>query len=178
MVLGTGNNIGMTVNSNEFVNLESGNFNRFQQTPSGKHIDENSLANGKQWLEKEIAGAYLAKHFNYYSDLAGLGINFSEAIQVNQLAETNELGSDLARAIVYRSAALVAATLKGIWLFKKKMPLVCSVEGSIYWKGYNFAASVDHVLERLELPQESISFVKVPQSNLLGAAELAVYQSS
>src|SRR5690606_18994042 len=59
MVLGTGNNFGMFLDASNVVNLESGNFSDFEQTNSGKFIDEQSNDPGLQKFEKEVSGRYL-----------------------------------------------------------------------------------------------------------------------
>jgi len=178
MVLGTGNNFGLFSNQGQIVNLESGNFKNFEQTPSGKDIDLKSKDVGQQLLEKEIAGRYLHHHFNYYSDKEHLGIELQEAREVNELAATSNPGSELARSVVLRSAGLVAAILKGIWLYKNKNKLVCTAEGSMYWHGFNFPQNVNSFLTELQIPPKTITFNKVHQSNLVGAAELALFRQN
>jgi len=63
-VIGSGTNFGFFIDKKTAINLESGNFDKFPQTETGKIIDQNSENPGSQLFEKEVAGAYLFKHYN------------------------------------------------------------------------------------------------------------------
>lgn len=175
MVLGTGNNFGLFIDDNVIVNLESGNFKNFSQTSSGKYIDTQSSITGLQWLEKEVSGRYLFQHFNFYAQKSGIDLQLTTAKEVNELAASTLPGAELARQVVSRSAAFVAAALTGIWQFKQHQNMVCVVEGSLFWHGYKYQDSLTKWLTKLGMSSQKINFIKLNQSNLIGAAQLAVF---
>lgn len=174
MVYGTGNNIGMFLDQDTVVNLETGNFNHFDSTPSGLEIDQNSAEPGRQKFEKEVAGAYLEKHFDFYSRKQGLGIalnNPGEFFEI--LRDKQNPGYSLAKQITWRCSALLAALLRGLWLYKDRQNLLCNVEGSMYWKTPEMALSLDQWLIKLTVPEGKIRFNQVENSHLIGAGLLA-----
>lgn len=63
LVLGTGFNIGLIKNK-EIINLECGNFDKFDPANTTLMIDSVSNNPGKQLLEKELGGKYLFQHYN------------------------------------------------------------------------------------------------------------------
>lgn len=174
MVLGTGNNFGMFLDSNTIINLESGNFGNFEQTSSGAFIDSQSNNPGFQKFEKEVAGKYLYQHFNYYAKQKNLDITLEDSIQLNDLAISSGERAQLAKDILLRSAAFVAAMLSGIQTFKNQS-LECVTEGSLFWNGYDYKTSVKSVLEELGKNESDINIIKVNQSSLVGAANLGTY---
>jgi len=119
-IVGTGSNYALTLPQNRIVNLECGNFCDFSLSESGRQVDAESINKGQQLIEKEIAGAYLYKHFNYY--VKKDKINTPLLTSTRQLSENAEnpqcRGSELARLILKRSASLTAAQIAGIHAFK------------------------------------------------------------
>lgn len=177
MVLGTGNNFGLFIDKTTVVNLESGNFDNFTSTPSGAFIDRQSNNIGSQLFEKEVAGKYLFEHVNYYAQKNGIQERLTASKQVNELAVRSDSMGLLCQHLVNRSASMVAALIKGIWLYKQQQTLVCPVEGSIYWKGYHYPQLVNSWLYKLGLPENSIHFKKITHSNLRGGVALALWKS-
>lgn len=172
MILGTGNNFSMFIEPSVVVNLESGNFTGFGQTPSGKWIDQQTDSPGSQWLEKEVSGAYLYHHFNYYAEHARLEVALTDSRQLNSLAQQSNATGELARQVLCRSAALVGAMLKGFWLYKQH-PVTCVVEGSLFWQGYQYEVSVKEALDHLSVPNNAVKLVQIDDSALLGGLQLA-----
>jgi len=109
-VVGTGTNFAFFLDRNTAINLESGNFNKFPQTATGKIIDKNSLNPGKQLFEKEVSGAYLYQHYNH------LALPLNSTSELNQLAEK---GDFLAQRLFERSASLIACQIAGIYAYQE-----------------------------------------------------------
>jgi len=64
-IVGTGFNMAFFPDEQTLINLEAGNFNKFEQTLTGKHVDSNSVQKNTQLFEKEISGGFLYQHFNF-----------------------------------------------------------------------------------------------------------------
>jgi hexokinase len=170
MIVGTGFNLGFYEN-NTTVNLESGNFSGFRQSETGVVIDKNSANPGKQQFEKEVAGAYLYRHYNILAKRYGLAETQS-TVTLSDIA-TNGVGDEamLAQKLFDRSAALVACQLAGLYYFRGEEPMTWIVEGGIFYKSYKYQTSLKKYLKKLEVDLENIQFVK-PQNAFLGAAKL------
>lgn len=176
MVLGTGNNTGLFIDESTVVNIESGNFNGFMPTRSQLAIQNSSNVSG-QFFEQAVAGKYLYQHANYYAHKSNLNIDFKETIEVNQMAEANLPARYICRHVMFRSAALIAAMLTGIWLYKNKQPLLCPVEGSIFWKSYQYSSSVNYWLQHLGVPENGITFTRIDHSNLRAGITIALFET-
>lgn len=171
-VVGTGLNFGFFLDKNTVVNLEAGNFNKFPQSESGKYIDEHSLNKGVNTFEKEVAGGYLYQHFNYYVKKNALA-----APQLHSSKDLSTIGiSDeiktLYEALWHHSASLLACEIAGIYQFKQQKELIFVMDGSLFWKGYNYMELVKDYLSQLEVAYNAISFQKIEKSSILGAAHL------
>lgn len=171
-IVGTGLNFAFFLNQNKLVNLESADFDKFSQTREGKIIDEQSVRPGKAQFEKEVAGAYLYKHFNLLLK--------ENCIDYRNLASTEELdkvsranipqASRIAQNLIERSAQLVACQIAGIARFKEH-DMVFNMEGSLFWKGNNYKGVVEQTVRQL-VPEYKVSFVEIENSAILGAAKL------
>ena len=155
-VIGTGFNIGTFVNSEMFINLEAGNFDKFEQSESGRHIDKNSQNPGKQQLEKELSGGYLVSHFNYYAKKEGLEIQVESTKEVSQIATTRHAAGKIARKVIERSAQMSAMSFKTLFDLDrdqdgKSADQLILVEGSLYWKGYNYIEYLNKWLKELDV---------------------------
>jgi len=253
-------------NENIAVNLESGNFDKFPPTATGKIIDQNSDQRGQQLLEKEVSGNYLYRHYNllvkhspslwdttwgiplWRSGLQhqqGFGVRNPEPSRryvgagslVNRgeknrlLLSTFELsqqaqlhpggvnrGVTIARKLIERSASLIACQIAGIYLFKtcrenKKSaqdtdsrhmsrvaanlmdnarftslmhvredvskhfkkevtPFKFIMEGSLFWHGWHYQQFVEDYLKKLAVRKNSVKFINVKNSSLIGASRL------
>lgn len=174
-IVGTGTNFAFFIAQNQAVNLEAGNFNKFPQSETGKIIDQNSTKVGAQIFEKEIAGAYLFKHFNLILE--------KEEIDYPKISSTEELNliasedipqvSEKARLLINRSDSLVAALLAGLAEFKNPDSMMVNVvmEGSLFWKGLDYKRSVEDLLKKL-IPKFQINMVNVADSDITGGAKL------
>lgn len=171
-VVGTGMNFAFFLSEDKVVNLESANFDKFPQTPEAKLIDAHSINPGRGVFEKEVAGAYLYKHFNLINEATGLNLPSLHSTQeLDQIAQLN--GSEearIARELLLNSASLVASQMGGIAEFKKKN-LVFVIEGSLFWLANGYRQNVKKVLSEI-CPNEKIRFIKIPESTILGAAKL------
>ncbi len=178
-VVGTGFNFGHFTNQTEFVNLELGNFDKFEQSKTGKIVDEQSDNFGFQRLEKEVGGGYLYKHYNLESKNPSFEVSSTK--ELNTLLETKSFSrQEAGEVIIERAASLVAMSIKGIYEFKKRkffadqdFELLVLIEGSLYWKGYGFKESVNDYLDRLDLDLNKIKIDHTRKIGLKGAARLA-----
>ena len=176
-VVGTGFNFGFFEKENLFINLESGNFNKFSHTASAKFIDSESNEPGYQMLEKEVGGVYLNRHFNYYAKEMGLSTILKDGAEVSQTAKSGDnKEAVLARDLITRSASLVASHIAGLYDLKKEMgmgsdQMLCALEGSLYWRGYGFKEVVNLVLSELGY-ENKIIIEGSDDLSLIGAANL------
>lgn len=175
-IVGTGTNFGFFHDKRTIVNLESGNFNKFPQSDAGKAIDKKSSNPGWHIYEKELAGEYLYKHYNYLlKKYKCTSKPISGTYQLDAIAESSrKVESKIAAALLERSAALIATQIAAIYDFKKKKKLTFVMEGSIFWKGWHYRSNVRKYLRRFGLTSSHIRFVEVRESSLMGAAKLIV----
>ncbi len=171
-VLGTGMNAAFFLNDNECVNLESANFNKFDQSEEGKVIDKNSMIPGAALLEKETTGAYLYQHFNLIIE--------KENIDFKPLRSTLELKnlshqsiprvSKIANDLLDRSASYISAQITGITEFKKR-DMVFVMDGSFFWEE-SYKKRVDELLP--QLTNFNIEIVEIKNNTVLGPAYLVI----
>ena len=173
-IIGTGMNFGFFLNENTVINLESGNFKNFSQTESGKYIDAQSNNTGEQLYEKEVSGAYLYQHFNYYVKKFGIQSPIlTSTEQLNHLLDPGAVVSNLAKHLIERSAAFTACQIAGIYSFKNNV-LNVVMEGSLFWNGFQYREGVEKYLLALGVPTEAVKFIKIEKSAVKGAACLAL----
>ena len=184
-IVGTGANYALTLPNREVINLESGNFNTFPISESGMQVDSESTNAGKQLIEKEIAGAYLFKHYNYYVKKDSIDTPLlTSTTQLSEIAKNIiHVGSKIAQLILERSAALTAAQMAGIYQFKtdflavrtdtRSAPttLLFVMEGNLFWYGWNYKVNVERYLHDLGL-NEAISITKNEHHSIKGALTL------
>lgn len=173
-VVGTGFNFGFFINEDVVVNLESGNFNKFPVTDSGQVLDSESQHPGFQLWEKEISGAYLYLHYNYYVEKNNSEHPaISSSVELSMIAAGEKEGDkELASSIIKRAAELVATQIAAIYDFKDKNPITVIIEGSLYWKGCNFSNFVKEFLSELEIDINDIKIEFIDNSSVIGAAQL------
>jgi len=183
-VVGTGLNFGFFLSSQEFVNLESGNFNDFEMQKTTQVIDQNSKNPGKQLFEKEVSGKYLFQHFNLISQKEGLQIRLSSTEELDELSQNDATrAGEIATQIFQHSACMVACQIVGINNFLKELFLQNSgdqpslnqevlaiIEGSLYWKSGNFAVQVEECIAKLT--QDKIVIQNNQNAGVLGCASL------
>ena len=179
-IIGTGTNYAIGING-QIVNLQSGSFNKFSQTPSGKIIDQESANPGKGITDKEIAGAYLFKHFNIISKVNNLIISsLSSTKELSELAEKDSgEASKLARNILERSASLAACQIAGITEFLtscNQLELVETsynyvMEGALFWDAWNYKAMLEKYLRMFGV-DTLIKFSLVRHHSIRGGIKL------
>lgn len=156
-VVGTGLNFGFWINDNSIVNLETGSFGDFEMSETGKKVDELSVNPGKYKIEKEIAGAYLYKHFNLLSKTK---INSTK--ELSEIAEKgNAIDKKIARDLLERSASLVSVLIKAIMEYLQKEQIDILIEGSLFWKGYLYKENVYRYLEMLGVKGDRVKIYKL-----------------
>lgn len=172
-IVGTGVNFAFFMAKDTVVNLETANFDKFPQSEEGKEIDETSTAPGKALFEKETSGAYLYKHFNIMLQKKKLPHpQLHSTLELKKLA-LHDLSTPqalVAKSLIERSACYVACQIAGITLFKKR-DLVFIMDGSFFWDDDIYKKSVEKYLKEI-IPQYEISFIKIPDSTIVGAARL------
>ena len=166
-IVGTGYNTGVITDNGMMVNLESGNFNKFIPSNSGKIIDKESSNPGEQLFEKEISGAYLYKHYNLLNDN---GAKISSGKEMDELAAS---GDEIALNLIQRSASLLATQIAAIYIYLGEEKTTFNMEGSVFWKSYRYQEFVYDTLKLLGIPKSEIKFVGVKDS-FDGVVRLAV----
>src|SRR3989344_5571915 len=171
-IVGTGFNMAFFLEKGKLVNLESANFDKFPRSMEGKIIDDESDIPGRSFFEKEVAGAYLYKHFNII--IKEKGINFSPISSTEELDSVSRKNipqvSLIAQELLKRSAELVSCQIAGVARFKKRN-MVFNMEGSLFWKGSNYKNTVAETVKKL-VPEYKVDFVEIENSAIIGAAKL------
>lgn len=169
-VVGSGMNFVILLDKNTAVNLESGNFNKFTQTPTGVQVSKNTIKKEYFLYEKELAGRYLYQHFNL---LVKNGYSPAKSTkELSVIAREVSAAGKIAQALLERSASLIACQITGIYLFKKQSKLIFLMEGTLFWHGWQYQHFVKKYLGLLGVPEKGISFLYIKNSNLTGAARL------
>jgi hexokinase len=185
-IVGTGTNFGVFKDEKTFINIESGNFDGFVQTESGKLIDLESSNTGSQFFEKEVGGNYLVEHFNIDAKLLGMDIEIENSKQLSEIAgDPSHPGQTTASDIFRRSAQLIACQINGIREYKfllnqiqEGQKLNILMEGSLYWKGYEYSKNVDFYLQHLGLTEQDYQIYYLENMGLVGIARLALTGSN
>jgi hexokinase len=170
-VIGTGINFAFFSDATKVINTEAANFNKFSQSDEAKQIDRESVSPGSALFEKEIAGAYLYQHYNQQVKTRHLPFSpLTQTHELDVLAQEETEEGKLARNLLRRSAQLSAALIAGVTMFKGH-DTTCVLEGSLFWKGYRYKEVVDETVSSI-LTGQTITFIKIADSPLLGAAYL------
>ena len=171
-IVGTGLNFAIFLDQETIVNLEAANFDKFEQSPSGKLIDGSSARPHSALYEKETSGGYLYQHFNIRLQKEGLDFpHVASTKDMDKIAFSNiPRVSEIAQQVSDHSSSLIACQVAGIANFYNR-DCVIVVEGSLFWKGWRYKENVG-VITRELVPNHQISFVFVEESGVLGAAKL------
>lgn len=172
-IVGTGMNFAFFLEKDKLVNLESADFSKFPQTPTGKEIDEESANPGKSRYEKEVAGVYLYKHFNKFlrkQNIPYPSLRNTEELDALARREDGKV-TEFARMLFERSAALIACQIAAIMEFRET-DMTFVMEGSMFWKGYKYQENVNAYLQKLT--QHKATFVEIENSGIVGAAHLVI----
>lgn len=177
-IVGSGCNMALMVDEKGkriVINLESGNFSKFDPTPGLEAIDAVSPTRGKNRFEKLISGIYLPMHFNFMSHQDNINCaHVANGKELSRLAEDDgTIAGDLARGILERSASLAATQLAAIYDWKGNHPeMIFTVEGSLFWDAWDYETNVKRRLKLLGVPAGKIKFKKVQDSSIKGAVGL------
>jgi hexokinase len=178
-IAGTGFNVGFILkqkNQKFLINLEAGEFNKFEPTDALKQIDAESESPGVHVFEKIISGKYLALYFNKEIQKKHPEVpSITTSQQLSELSHTNhtDVSGDLARAIITRSACLVASAIAGMYEFcGKPQSFTLIGEGSLLWNGWQYHENIQKQLTKLGIPQGAIVIKHIPDSSIKGALGL------
>lgn len=179
-IAATGVNMGIKEAGRVIVNLEAGNFNKFQSDFILEYVDEHSQMRGKNRYEKMAGGKYLPLRFNEmakYLQIASRVPKINKAHELSNLAKETDvsIANELAREILERSASLVACQIAGLYEFigrPKHMGLIG--EGSLLWKGWEYVNNIQQRLKYLGIPENTVTIRKVSDSSVEGAIGLLI----
>lgn len=172
-IVGTGYNMAMYLDEYTIINLQASDFTGFTPTASGKLVDMTSSNVGEQLYDKEVSKLFM--HYNAFVGEMGLsGSNLASGTELANLAASNpHAEGDVARALLRRSAAFVAAQFAGMYNFKNRpQQLTAIMQGGLYWSGPQYKEMVGTQLSLLGVPEGAIRFVKIDNCDILGAAML------
>jgi hexokinase len=172
-IVGTGFNIGLFYDDS-VVNLEAGKFSKFAVNPYTQIVDKASSEPQSKLLEKEIAGKYLFQTYNTFVEQNGRDFQLvSDTAELSDLAQKGDSqASEIASAIIVRSARLFAASIHASMRFLGKKRTTVVMEGSLYWSGFNYRKSVRQALTELDVDPLDVSFIHQDQSYLYGALNM------
>jgi len=174
-IVGTGYNFGFFDSSKSFINLESGNLSNFKASSTLSEVDKNSSNPTRNLFEKEVAGAYLWQHFNLLSAQNGLNKTVSDSVKLSDLALSDKSQpGNIARELFVKAAGMVAAQIAALADFMiesdPNQKLNLFIEGSVFWKGFEFEKNVKLALK--ELTDKEIEIREIQDSAILGTARL------
>ncbi len=170
-IVGTGLNFAIFNDEITPINLESANFDKFEQTEEGRVIDQKSSSPGTALCEKEVSGAYLYQHFNLIAEKKGWPTRLNSTQELDILAQHghNEECS-VAKELLNRSARLTAIQVAGILEYCKR-DLFFIMQGSLFWRGFQYKETVEKLVEKL-CPEYKATYINIFHSDLYGAAKL------
>lgn len=171
-IVGTGMNFAIFLDETTAINLESSNFDKFERSEPGIGVDKTSNQPGTSFYEKETAGAYIYQQLNYLIRARGLPVPEIDSTKLIDVyaQDENEDVAKAAQEVLNRSAELIAAQIAGLMKFLGR-DLTFIMQGSVYWKGYNYKETVTRLVEEL-CPEHKATFEKDSLSDLHGAAKL------
>ncbi len=171
-IMGTGTNLSF-YEKDYAVNIQSGGFDKFSPSNECIEIDKDSPRPGKSLFEKETAGAYLYKQFNYLVVKNKINyslINSTKELYESVLNDKNTEVKTLAHMLFEKSAAYFASQTAGLAFFKNE-PINVIMEGSLYWENPFYRELFSDYLKILS-PKFEIKILKVDNSSIIGAANL------
>lgn len=183
-ICGTGHNTAFfDGRGSTIVNLESGNFNMLVGNEYDRRLDSNSKNPARQRLEKMTAGRYLGEIFRLaakredFSQPFSLDTQLLADIIAGQDARFDSIERELARAIVRRAAALVAASYAGVLMYLEldtDKAVSIAVDGSLYDKMPLYADGIRETLGALLGDRvKNISIFAENRGSSVGAAVAA-----
>ncbi|MBP7832177.1 MAG: hypothetical protein KA035_00180 [Candidatus Levybacteria bacterium] len=172
-IVGSGMNFAFYLDQNRLVNLESADFDKFDQSTTGVEIDRDSANPGKSKYEKEVAGIYLYKHYNLLlrsKNITSPSVKTTQELDLIARESSSE-EHKIAKELLERSAKLISCQMAAIMEYRKT-DMVFVMEGSLFWKGYEYKKTVEETLK--ELTSYKAEFVEVKDSGIIGAAHLVM----
>ena len=170
------------------VNFESGAFNPPGLGPVDEIIDESSQNPRAQRFEKAVSGAYLGRVFHAACRVLEIKATGGEDAAGDTMqrepttAEVSAIAAEpaslprneLARALLRRSAEMVAASLAATFDLMKtdgaEADLFVTAEGSLFWKAPGYARHVGQTLDALLAADGARAHIThVDNANLLGS---------
>jgi len=184
IIAGTGFNIGLRLDRTTLINLEAGNFNKFEHSEALREIDSYTKNPGRKLFEKNISGMYVPKHFNTMAKQLGIIVPYVHTGQeLTAIAHSyhDESARDLARIVLSQSASFAAGALASLYEFCFQQNLVSSGqtfeiigEGGLLWDGWHYYESIEKQLSLLGLPEHSVIIKQIKDSAINGAIGLIV----
>jgi hexokinase len=190
LIVGTGTNMGAFLPSSRIgklnpgiwarpgmaVNFESGAFDPPGLGPVDDAVDRRSADPGRQRFEKAVSGAYLGSL--YAEAAASLGLPPPDAplaSEVSRLSAHEEGPAGmLARALIARSADLVAAALAATHdLIGEPLDLHVNAEGTLLERAPGYRERLEATLASL-LSGAKAHFHHTENANLVGSARAAL----
>ncbi len=182
LIAGTGFNMGLIIHENNqkvLLNLETGQFNKFEPSEALKKIDEESENPGIHVFEKIVSGKYLALYFNekirkHHPEISPI----QTSQELSELSHENhhDAAGHLARAIIMRSSYLVATAIAAIYEFSGKPESFTIIgEGSLLWNGWHYQENIYKQLEKLGIKEGTIKLKHVSNSSINGAIGLITH---
>ncbi|MBK6685854.1 MAG: hypothetical protein IPG45_15385 [Deltaproteobacteria bacterium] len=159
------------------INLESGAFHPPHLTELDRTLDRTSVHPGTQLFEKAVAGRYLPELFGLACPGHPAAKSEKGAGALVALRDHGEEGEpkEVARALLARSADLVAAALAGaIALEPGDDRIGILAEGSTFWRDPLYPPRVQGTLQRLLTVPRPIELLRREDANLIGAAAAAL----
>lgn len=181
LIAGTGTNMAAffhqdrapKLDGSSAVNLESGNLHPPHLTPWDDQVDRADPAPGAQRFEKAVSGHYLPLLYAAYT-----GAPPPPSAQALVQSRTgNDASSQVAAALLDRSADLVAAGLAGVFDLLPSGPSAVLAEGGLFWGDPQYEPRVRRWLRKW-MPDRSVQFLREPDVNLVGAAVAALRSAS
>ena len=156
------------------VNLESGNLEPCELTQWDLELDDSCDNPGRQGFEKAVSGRYLPR-------LAALALGDPSLCDLAEgagalvrLRAGEGEAAEVARAILDRSADLVACGLAALIEALGPGRILVAAEGGLFWKAGGYAARVAVTLGTLLGDSGRVDIARIDDANLEGAAVAAL----
>ena len=128
---------------------------------------------GKHLFEKEVSGAYLYQHYNYYLEHLDPGLpKLQSTLEMSEVTDKQAEQYSLVTQLVSRSASLFAAQLAGMIHYLNKDHIFFIMEGSVFWDIALYSQYIYEHLRNLHIESSSFSFHHIKNSNLEGGCRL------
>jgi hexokinase len=184
MIVGTGFNMGLRLNGTTLVNLEAGDFNKFEPSEILNEIDSTTKNPEKKLFEKSISGMYVPKHFNILAKKLGImvaPVHTGQELTAIAHSYHDEKAMDLARVVLFQSASLVASAIAGLYDFyteqgvlSPNQTLIIIGEGGLLWDGWHYHESIMKQLQALGLSKDKVTIEQIKDSAINGALGLII----